>query len=90
MSTETIGTSRVALPPADRAPGFRRALGYEWTSFRTLLSNWVLMWSALVVQILLTVVAHNPPDNGGHHVRQDALGRLGLRRAHRACGNALP
>ncbi|MEU5852538.1 ABC transporter permease [Saccharopolyspora shandongensis] len=57
-------TSRVALPPADRAPGFRRALGYEWTAFRTLRSNWMLMGAALVVQILLTAVAHDPRDHG--------------------------
>lgn len=56
--------SRVALPPADRAPGFQRALGYEWISFRTLRANWVLMGSALVVQILLTVLAHDSRDHG--------------------------
>lgn len=64
MSTETIATSRVTLPPADRAPGLRRALGYEWAAFRTLRSNWLLIGAALVIQVLITALAHDSRDHG--------------------------
>lgn len=64
MSTETIATSRVTLPPADRAPGLWHALGYEWAAFRTLRSNWLLIGAALVIQVLLTALAHDSRDHG--------------------------
>ncbi|MEB3365803.1 hypothetical protein [Saccharopolyspora mangrovi] len=54
MTTTEVSTDR----------GVRRALGYEWAAFRTLRSNWVLMGSALVVQLLLTFVAHDSRDHG--------------------------
>lgn len=57
-------TALESAPLADREPGFRRAMGYEWAAFRTLRSNWVLMAAALVVQLLLTVVAHDSRDHG--------------------------
>ncbi|WP_406692472.1 ABC transporter permease [Saccharopolyspora sp. ID03-671] len=53
-----------AQPLADRSAGFGRSLGYEWAAFRSLRSNWVLMGSAVVVQLLLTIVAHDGRDTG--------------------------
>ncbi|RRO15735.1 hypothetical protein EIL87_17185 [Saccharopolyspora rhizosphaerae] len=44
--------------------GVRRALAYEWSAFKTARSNWVLVGAALVVQLLLTVVAHHSGEHG--------------------------
>ncbi|MFC7341512.1 ABC transporter permease [Saccharopolyspora griseoalba] len=62
MTAQTI--DRVELPPADRAPGFGRALAYELAAFRTVRANWALMAAALVIQVLLTAFAHDSRDHG--------------------------
>lgn len=72
MNAETTAATGTAqrtpvprdLPPPDRAPGFPRALRYEWTAFRTLRSNWALLGTALVLQVLVTVLAHHSGDSG--------------------------
>jgi hypothetical protein len=57
-------TTLEARPQADRAPGFGRALAYEWAAFRTVRSNWLLIGAALLVQLLLTAFAHDSRDHG--------------------------
>lgn len=63
MSTETVAR-RAPLPPAARAPGFSRALAYEWAAMRTMRSNWLLIGAAVVLQVLLTVLGHDSRDTG--------------------------
>lgn len=57
-------TTLAARPQTDSTSAGLRAVQYEWAAFRTVRSNWVLMGAALLVQLLLTVFAHDPRDHG--------------------------